>query len=928
MVRHDGPKHPRTLLMVTAAVALFCTALSQAYGEVRNPNGVAVIIGNKAYDHEGVPEVSYAHRDAAAFKRYVIDVLGYDEDNVIEVLDATQAELWTAFGSERSHEGSTLWSYLHPRGSDVVVYYSGHGVPGLNDKRGYLLPRDADPNTAEINGYPIDVLYENLRKLEEARTVTVYLDACFSGGSPEGMLVRSASPVSWSAELPEAAADKLTVLTAASGVQLASWDEEAEHGLFTNHLLDALYGKADEDRDGRVTAGEVDEYLLGTMTRAARRTYKRRQEATLNGLREAVLASAVRGGFPERPEVRTEAEGRDDAAFAEAQAAATAAAYEAYLQAHPQGRRAEDARRLLLAATEREAFERARSAGTVAAYEGYLMSYPQGRHAAEARRLLASARDDEAYERAQAAGTAAAYGAYLKEYPSGNHAPEARQRQRELQAEAEAREDDAAYRRAQASDTAAAYAEYLRRYPTGRHAAEARRRQRELERKRPGEVFRDCDGCPELVVVPAGSYLMGSPSSEEGRFNDEGPQHRVTIGEPFAVGVYEVTRGEYARFVASSRYSAGNSCWTYESGEWKSPEREELAESGVRTDGLAPCGVRELGRRAGIREVADEGDGAGVPADERERVGVRGAGADDDGEVLGRERAGAMPARERSRPAERIGLGAGLRRRTRADGGRWGAIRGTGTDCTTCWATCGSGRKTAGTRAIAERRRTGERGSEASVVVVWCAGAPGSAVRGSSGRPTAAGTTPETATTILVFELPGRSLRESLRPYLGGPGGGSPLVARNLISRSTYRCEYSGRADRGPPEVTRQWKPAQPITRAPRERRWKRTIASWRGWCRRWSGFRARRSSCSATESRPSPLDVLEALIEATYTRQRASHLARANLGVEKLRFLLRLACDLRHLDRRRYEHAARCLDETGRRIGAWNKAHRARQGS
>jgi hypothetical protein len=59
-------------------------------------------------------------------------------------------------------------------------------------------------------------------------------------------------------------------------------------------------------------------------------------------------------------------------------------------------------------------------------------------------------------------------------------------------------------------------------------------------------------------------------------------------------------------------------------------------------------------------------------------------------------------------------------------------------------------------------------------------------------------------------------------------------------------------------------------------------------------------------------LDVLEALIEATYTRERTQHLRRANLGIEKLRFLLRLAADLRVLDRRRYEHAARTLDETG----------------
>ena len=71
-------------------------------------------------------------------------------------------------------------------------------------------------------------------------------------------------------------------------------------------------------------------------------------------------------------------------------------------------------------------------------------------------------------------------------------------------------------------------------------------------------------------------------------------------------------------------------------------------------------------------------------------------------------------------------------------------------------------------------------------------------------------------------------------------------------------------------------------------------------------------------------LDVLEALIEATYTKDRRQHLRRANLGIEKLRFLLRLAADLRLLDRRRYEHAARTLDDTGRLVGGWMKAHTA----
>ena len=95
-------------------------------------------------------------------------------------------------------------------------------------------------------------------------------------------------------------------------------------------------------------------------------------------------------------------------------------------------------------------------------------------------------------------------------------------------------------------------------------AAEAERRRRELE---PGRRFRDCDACPDMVVVPSGSFRMGSPASEEGRYDDEGPRHQVAIAEPFAVGVREVTRGEFARFVRETNRSMGNSCWDME-GEW------------------------------------------------------------------------------------------------------------------------------------------------------------------------------------------------------------------------------------------------------------------------------------------------------------------------------------------------------------------------
>ena len=65
-----------------------------------------------------------------------------------------------------------------------------------------------------------------------------------------------------------------------------------------------------------------------------------------------------------------------------------------------------------------------------------------------------------------------------------------------------------------------------------------------------GERFSDCSVCPEMVVVPAGSFLMGSPISEKKRDDDEGPVHRVTIPQPFAVGRYEVTFDQWDACVA------------------------------------------------------------------------------------------------------------------------------------------------------------------------------------------------------------------------------------------------------------------------------------------------------------------------------------------------------------------------------------------
>jgi formylglycine-generating enzyme required for sulfatase activity len=78
--------------------------------------------------------------------------------------------------------------------------------------------------------------------------------------------------------------------------------------------------------------------------------------------------------------------------------------------------------------------------------------------------------------------------------------------------------------------------------------------------------FRDCADCPLMRVVPAGTFLMGSPDREAGRQPVEGPQHRVTIARPFAIGIFDVTRAQFAAFADATGHASDPKC------DWRSPK--------------------------------------------------------------------------------------------------------------------------------------------------------------------------------------------------------------------------------------------------------------------------------------------------------------------------------------------------------------------
>jgi tetratricopeptide (TPR) repeat protein len=102
----------------------------------RKPYAVAVVIGNK--DYKNAPNVDYAVYDASYIKKYLINALGYENENIIYKTNASYADFNSLFGTYKNK--GKLYNYVKPNVSEVFVYYSGHGAPDTNTGDAFLVP--------------------------------------------------------------------------------------------------------------------------------------------------------------------------------------------------------------------------------------------------------------------------------------------------------------------------------------------------------------------------------------------------------------------------------------------------------------------------------------------------------------------------------------------------------------------------------------------------------------------------------------------------------------------------------------------------------------------------------------------------------------------------------------------------------------------
>ena len=221
-----------------------------------NLNRFALIIGNEDYSSyqtklNAEMNVAFAVHDAEIFKEYAVKVFGVPEANIIFLKNARAMEMHRAMNQINSIIKSTKGQ------GEFFVYYAGHGFPDEKTKEPYLIPVDVSGSDLQF-ALKLSDFYKKLNEFPSKR-VTVFLDACFSGGGRElGLLAARGVKVRPNETI---LAGNLVVFTASSGDESALPYPEKQHGMFTYHLLQKI-----KETKGEVNYYDLSEYVSSNVS--------------------------------------------------------------------------------------------------------------------------------------------------------------------------------------------------------------------------------------------------------------------------------------------------------------------------------------------------------------------------------------------------------------------------------------------------------------------------------------------------------------------------------------------------------------------------------------------------------------------------------------------------------------------------------------
>ena len=228
-------------------------------------NTFAVVIGNEDYKY--VAAVPFAARDAAIFAKYCRVTLGLPDDNIRLYTNATYGDILDAIDDIKTI------SEVYNGDIRVIFYYAGHGVPDEATRNAYLLPVDARSQQLKTC-YPIEKLYAELGSLK-AHSVTLLLDACFSGSQRGDGMLMSARGVALKPRTDEPKGN-MVAISAATGEETAYPYAEKRHGMFTYYLLSKL-----QESGGDVTLGELCDYITTKVSQQSVKVNRKQQTPTV-----------------------------------------------------------------------------------------------------------------------------------------------------------------------------------------------------------------------------------------------------------------------------------------------------------------------------------------------------------------------------------------------------------------------------------------------------------------------------------------------------------------------------------------------------------------------------------------------------------------------------------------------------------------------
>lgn len=267
------------------------TVFKDLPGGVKNEGNLAVVVGNQNYQG-GLPANANGKTDADAVMALLTDQLGYKQENIIDLRDATFADFARVFGSESDPGGEIAKHIDKQNPGDVFIYVASHGMVKEEDpKQAYLLPVDAKLDDLDHTAYALQQLYNNLGKTG-ARTTMLLLETNFAKSLDELIDPPNLPELDVDA-MPDTPVAGLAVFTASDRDQKTIQDPEYGIGLFTRYMIEGLAGRADEaplgNGDKRIDTVELYVYTADAVRNAARKSFGLEQKPILSKIDNLVV---------------------------------------------------------------------------------------------------------------------------------------------------------------------------------------------------------------------------------------------------------------------------------------------------------------------------------------------------------------------------------------------------------------------------------------------------------------------------------------------------------------------------------------------------------------------------------------------------------------------------------------------------------------